>query len=158
MCEGAAKIIPDEVLILPALPYGFEDHHMDFPGTITVRDDHLQDFVVDITKSVAHHGFRKILIVNGHGSNATILETASRRTVIETDAHCGTLNWWSVAQSKLWEMRLRVQSHADEIETSSTVPQRRRHPDGQAVREVKIPVAKYYWRGWIRARALRLCA
>ncbi len=154
VCEGAAKLIPDEVLILPALPYGFEDHHMDFPGTITVRDDHLQDFVVDITRSVAHHGFQKILIVNGHGSNATILETASRRTVIETDAHCGTLNWWSVAQSKLWEIGdSELQSHADEIETSVY-----RYLNDEAiqmdkaVREVKIPVSKYYWRGWIRGK------
>ena len=36
VCEGAGRLIPDEMLILPALPYGFEDHHMDFPGTITV--------------------------------------------------------------------------------------------------------------------------
>src|SRR5579862_6625003 len=36
MCEEVARRIPDEVLLLPAIPYGFEDHHMSFPGTITV--------------------------------------------------------------------------------------------------------------------------
>jgi creatinine amidohydrolase len=54
---------------------------MDFPGTITIHDDHMLDFVVDITTSVAHHGFRKILIVNGRGSNVPILELATQRTV-----------------------------------------------------------------------------
>lgn len=154
VCDGAARLIPDEALLLPELPYGFEDHHMDFPGTITIRDDHLLDFVLDITRSVAHHGFRKILIVNGHGSNATILETAARRTVIETDVHCGMLNWWSMAQATLWDIGASdLQSHADEIETSvyrylndSAVQM------DKAVREVKLPVQKYYWRGWIRGK------
>ncbi len=154
VCEGAAKLIPEEVLLLPAVPYGFEDHHMDFPGTITIRDDHMLDFILDITKSVAHHGFIKILIVNGHGSNATILEMAARRTVIEKDVHCGMLNWWSMAQSTLWEIgESELQSHADEIETSVY----RYLNDGavqmdQATREVKIPDSRYYWRGWIRGK------
>ena len=64
VCEAAAQIIPDQVLVLPAVPYGFEDHHMDFPGTITIHDDHMLNFILDITKSVAHHGFKKILIVS----------------------------------------------------------------------------------------------
>ncbi len=154
VCEGAAKLIPEEVLLLPAVPYGFEDHHMDFPGTITIRDDHMLDFILDITKSVAHHGFIKILIVNGHGSNATILEMAARRTVIEKDVHCGMLNWWSMAQSTLWEIgESELQSHADEIETSVY----RYLNDGavqmdQATCEVKIPNSRYYWRGWIRGK------
>lgn len=154
ICEAAAKHIPDEVLLLPAVPYGFEDHHMDFPGTITIRDDHLLHFILDITKSAAHHGFKKILIVNGHGSNATILEMAARRTVIETDVHCGTLNWWGMAQSTLWEIGdSELQSHADEIETSVY---RYLNDDAvqmdRAAREVKIPVSKYYWRGWVRGK------
>ncbi|MBM3262586.1 MAG: creatininase family protein [candidate division Zixibacteria bacterium] len=154
VCEGAAQLIPDEVLLLPELAYGFEDHHMDFPGTITIRDDHLLDFVLDITRSVGHHGFRKILIVNGHGSNANIMETVARRTVIETDVHCGMLNWWSMAQSTLWRIGdSDLQSHADEIETSVY---RYLNDDAvqmdKAVKEVKIPDQKYYWRGWFRGK------
>ncbi len=152
LCEAAAKLIPDEVLILPKLPYGFEDHHMDFPGTITIRDNHLLDFVVDITTSVAHHGFRKILIVNGHGSNAPILELAARRTVVETEAHCGFLNG-GVGASVEEIGESDVMSHADEIETSVYL-----HLNESAVQlekavpEVKAPVTKFYWRGWVRGK------
>ena len=39
ICDAAAQQIPDEVLLLPEVAYGFEDHHMDFPGTITIRDE-----------------------------------------------------------------------------------------------------------------------
>ena len=152
ICEAAAKLIPDEVLLLPTVPYGFEDHHMDFPGTITIGDEHLLHFVLDITKSVAHHGFRKILIVNGHGSNAPILELAARRTVTETEAHCGSLmggagvNTDEIAESEL-------SSHAEEIETSTYL-----HLNAGAVqmdkatREVKVPVTRYYWRGSLRGK------
>ena len=51
ICEEVARRIPDEVLLLPAIPYGFEDHHMSFPGTITVKPEHLEAFVLDVTLS-----------------------------------------------------------------------------------------------------------
>ena len=152
MCEAAAKLILAEVLLLPTVPYGFEDHHMDFPGTITIGDEHLLHFVLDITKSVAHHGFRKILIVNGHGSNAPILELAARRTVTETDSHCGLcgagagVNTDDIVESEL-------SSHAEEMETSTYL-----HLNAEAVqmdkatREIKVPATKYYWRGSVKGK------
>ena len=151
VCEAAAKRIPDEVLLLPSLPYGFEDHHMDFPGTITVGDEHLLHFVLDITRSVAHHGFRKILIVNGHGSNSPILELAARRTVIETEAHCALLMGGAAEVEKVRESE--VLSHADEIETSVYL-----HLNAEAVqmdkaaRDEKMPVGRYYWRGSLKGK------
>ena len=57
ICEEVARRIPDEVILLPAIPFGFEDHHMSFPGTITVKPEHLEAFVLDVTLSLAHHGF-----------------------------------------------------------------------------------------------------
>jgi len=42
---------------MPQIPFGFETHHLDFPGTIDIHSDHLLNFVLDVTKSVAHHGF-----------------------------------------------------------------------------------------------------
>jgi len=152
ICEAAARLIPHEVLLLPTVSYGFEDHHMDFPGTITISDEHLLHFVLDITKSVAHLGFRKIIIVNGHGSNAPILELAARRTVTETEAHCGFVNAGAgvdtdaIAESEL-------SSHAEEIETSTYL---HLNPDvvqmDKATREVKVPITKYYWRGSVKGK------
>tara|TARA_Y100000588_G_scaffold360617_1_gene420675 strand:- start:841 stop:1641 length:801 start_codon:yes stop_codon:yes gene_type:complete len=152
ICEEAARRIPDEVLVLPELAYGFEDHHMDFPGTITIRDDHLLDFVVDITTSVAHHGFRKILIVNGHGSNAPILEMAARRTVVQTEAHCGFVNGGvGVPLEEICESDM--MSHADESETSIYLYLNAAAVQlEKAVAEVKAPVTRYYWRGWVRGK------
>jgi creatinine amidohydrolase/Fe(II)-dependent formamide hydrolase-like protein len=44
--------------------------------------------VLDVGKSLAYHGFKKIVLVNGHGSNAPNLDLASRRINLETDAEC----------------------------------------------------------------------
>src|SRR5262245_18322716 len=65
LCAEVARRVPEEVVLPPLIPYGFEDHHMSFPVTITVRAEHLEAFVLDITRSLASHGFRKILIADG---------------------------------------------------------------------------------------------
>jgi hypothetical protein len=49
---------------MPLIPFGFETHHLDFPGTIDINADHLLNFVLDVTKSVAHPGFERILVAD----------------------------------------------------------------------------------------------
>ena len=96
--------------------------------------------------------FNRILIVNGHGSNVPILELAARRTVTQTDAHCGLVNG-GVGASVEEIGDSNVMSHADEIETSVYL-----HLNESAVQlenaipEVKVPVKKFYWRGWVRGK------
>ena len=50
-----------------------------------------------MTKSVAHYGFERILIADGHGSNMPILDMVARRTILETKAMCGCFIWPSLA-------------------------------------------------------------
>ncbi|MGH9429718.1 MAG: creatininase family protein, partial [Terriglobia bacterium] len=54
ICEEAARRADGNILLMPQVPYGFETHHLDFPGTIDIRMEHLLNFMLDITKSVAH--------------------------------------------------------------------------------------------------------
>ncbi len=61
---------------------------MDFPGTINTHFEHFIDGILDITKSLAYHGFKKIILFNGHGSNWPNLDLVARRTNLETDAEC----------------------------------------------------------------------
>ena len=61
---------------------------MDFPGTINNDFEHFMHHVLDITKSLAYHGFKKIILLNGHGSNMPNLDLVARRTNLETDAEC----------------------------------------------------------------------
>src|SRR5438477_3398508 len=122
ICDEVARQIPDDVLLLPPIPYGFEDHHMSFPGTITIRPEHLEAFVLDITLSLAHHGFRKILLADGHGSNMPILDLAARKTIIQSEALCACFIWPSLITDLLRKTRESPfpggMAHACELETS----------------------------------------
>jgi creatinine amidohydrolase len=96
IAHGAGRLIPDKLLVLPILAYGYTGHVMDFPGTINTHYQHFIDQVLDVTKSLAYHGFKKIILLNGHGSNWPNLDLAARRTNLETDAECAPICWWSL--------------------------------------------------------------
>jgi hypothetical protein len=67
VCLEAGRRAEGGILVLPPVPYGLNLHHIDFPGTIHVEPEVFIAFCLNVTKSVAYHGFEKILIVNGHG-------------------------------------------------------------------------------------------
>src|SRR5467141_204199 len=62
IARGAGKIIADKMLVLPTVCYGYTGHVMDFPGTINNHFEHFIHHVLDITKSLAYHGFKKFLL------------------------------------------------------------------------------------------------
>jgi creatinine amidohydrolase len=78
------------LLVLPTIPFGLDEHHMDFPGTITVDMETCLAYVSQVAISVARHGFKHLLIVNGHGSNHSICDLAARKCVLVTGAICAS--------------------------------------------------------------------
>ena len=119
VCLEAGRRSGGNVLVLPPIPYGLNLHHIDFPGTIHIEPETFIAFCLNITKSVAYHGFKKILLVNGHGSNTPLIDLIARRTTLETDSLCAACHYiilaWS-ASARSW--RRPVIAHADEFETS----------------------------------------
>ena len=125
IARGAGRIIPEKMLLLPTHCYGYTGHVMDFPGTINTHFEHFMDSVLDITKSLAYHGFKKIILLNGHGSNWPNLDLVARRTNLETDAECVPICWWALLSvDKEFMPKWRQSkfpggcSHACELETS----------------------------------------
>ena len=96
IARGVGESKPDKVLILPTIQYGYTGHVMDFPGTINTHYETFIKQVLDVTKSLAYHGFKKIILLNGHGSNMPNLDLAARRTNLETDAECCLIAWWQL--------------------------------------------------------------
>ncbi|MBN1180604.1 MAG: creatininase family protein [Anaerolineae bacterium] len=92
ICLEAARRAPDDMLVMPLVPYGLDEHHMDFPGAVSVDMQTLIDLVADVALSATRHGFTHVLIVNGHGSNAPIADLAARRVVLESGAICGAMS------------------------------------------------------------------
>jgi creatinine amidohydrolase len=140
IARGAGALIPEKMLVLPTVCYGYTGHVMDFPGTINNHYQHFIEHVLDITKSLAYHGFKKIVLLNGHGSNMPNLDLVARRTNLETDAECILCAWWNLLTvDKKFLPRWRQSkfpggcSHACELETSLYL-----YLDGHHVRRDKI--------------------
>jgi creatinine amidohydrolase len=153
LCLDAARRAPGEMLVMPVVAYGLDEHHMDFPGTVTVDMQTLLAFVADVAMSPARHGFSHVLIVNGHGSNASIAELAARRVVLQTGIVCGAMSPNAaidptLAEPTLSEMRRSGPggvAHAGEYETAMMLHLR---PDlvqmDKAVREMGQLKLEYF--------------
>jgi creatinine amidohydrolase len=74
-----ATLLAPRVAVAPAIPWGVSWHHMDFPGTITLRDATLIDLVCDIVESLHRHGVQRFVLVNIHGGNNAALQIAVER-------------------------------------------------------------------------------
>jgi creatinine amidohydrolase len=83
ICERAAARAGGQVVLLPAIPHGYDPHHMDFPGPITIGWETFTRYCADVGRSLAHHGFRRMLFLNGHGSNQNLVEMAARLVMVE---------------------------------------------------------------------------
>jgi creatinine amidohydrolase len=125
IATGAGRHIAEQILLLPPVWYGYTGHVMDFPGTINTHYETFIHQVLDITRSLAYHGFKKIVLLNGHGSNMPNLDLAARRTNLETDAECVLVAWWNLLTvDKTFLPRWRQSkfpggcAHACELETS----------------------------------------
>ena len=154
--DEAARRSDGLLLAMPVVSYGYASHVMDFPGTITIHHETLIRFVVDIGLSLAYGGFKKMIIVNGHGSNTQPLELAVRRIMLESDAWAGMANWWSLTEANKGFTETWRESevpggaaHAAEAETSFAL-----HMDPEGVRtELSVDrvsahnalKSKYHW-------------
>jgi creatinine amidohydrolase len=152
ICARAAAAMPERAIVVPPVVHGFVPHHMDFPGTITVRGQVFIDYVVDVCKSIVSHGFTKLLILNGHGGNTSVLDLAAKIVTLDTGAFCAFISHWELEPVKRTMAEVRESPpaggplHADEYETSVYLAI---DPDGvqmdKAVSEYEVPESRYFW-------------
>jgi creatinine amidohydrolase len=91
VASRVAKI--NNMLHTPAIWTGYSPQHMAGPGegrgTITIRSSTLQALMYDVARSLIHHGFNKILFINGHGSNVKVVDPVLRKIRYDTGAMVG---------------------------------------------------------------------
>lgn len=85
------------VLVAPPLNFGCSSYFIDFPGTISFRVQTLLNAVEDIVRSVYHQGFRRILIVNGHGGNDPAKVSLGELANELRDMQLTWYNWWKAS-------------------------------------------------------------
>ena len=98
IAKGIARLVGErlEADVAPVLSYGLSEHHMDFRGTVTVTPMSYIGIVKDILDCLARHGYRKIVILNGHGGNTGGLTTAVQEFHRTNDIKVFLYNWWSL--------------------------------------------------------------
>ena len=64
--------------LLPTIPYGTSEVHKGYRGSISLQPETLQALVIDIVRQLQDQGFRKVVVINGHGGNF-ILRIAVRK-------------------------------------------------------------------------------
>lgn len=85
---------PLGVPVFPRLNYGICPYFMAYPGTITIQTTTLISMVNDIFSSLRNTGFRRILVVNGHGGNNPVGALASDFIQAHPDVAIKFHNWW----------------------------------------------------------------
>ncbi len=118
--RAARSLAEPRVLVVPTLPYGLSAHHMDFIGTITLRLETMANLVTDVCRSIHAHGFRKIVLLNGHGGNTALLNAVAG-TLVAEKIYVASLAYWAPIAAELKEIgksAIGGMSHACEVETS----------------------------------------
>jgi creatinine amidohydrolase len=114
----ASKKIP--TLVTPVVWTGLAEHHMSLGATISLDFDAFFTVLRGVCRSLTRHGFRKILLLNGHGGNIAALTVIVNELAPALDAPIATTTYWLLAQpafSKILEKQANVR-HACEAETS----------------------------------------
>src|SRR5690606_4680039 len=111
--QALSKLDPagPHIVRLPTLPYGFSPHHA-FAAAITVSAQTLIDILGEIVDSVVRCGFRRMMIVNGHGGNDESVRLAVKQAALRHDIAIAAANYWSVGDPG------RSPGHAGAFETS----------------------------------------
>lgn len=108
----------DDVVCLPTLPVGVSEHHRQFDGTLWTDPETFEWYVADTVESMASHGIRKTVIVNGHGGNVDALSRAARTLRATETAFAPTWNWWESVDALESELFDSDGGHAGAAETS----------------------------------------
>jgi len=110
-----------EVLVAPAVLAGLSSHHMGFPGTITLTPETFEAVIYETALSLIEHGFRKILIYNGHGGNAVSVANVIQKINQTTPATALDLDKVQVPRKEPLYPPIPFDVHAGVSETSGAL-------------------------------------
>jgi len=103
VAHEASKQQGDQMLVGPTFAIGMAQHHLGFPGSISLRPTTFIAALQDWTRSLVGHGFERIYFLNGHGGNVATIDAAFSELYAEaTYAQrnrgfaCKQKNWWEL--------------------------------------------------------------
>jgi len=98
-----AHALADEVnaLVAPNIPYGVTGDLAPYPGALHVPEDVFRNYVHAVLDGMAKNGFRRIVVLNGHGGPQTaVLQSLLREVSFEHGIETLLINWWSLCSDE----------------------------------------------------------
>jgi creatinine amidohydrolase len=117
---AAERCAAPQVLVLPPPSFGFSPHHRSWAGTITLSLETFIGMVTDVAESLHRTGFKRLLVVNGHGGNQGPLASACT-ALASRGLEVGYVNYFAPGQKQWLEVlpgALRGVGHACCFETA----------------------------------------
>jgi creatinine amidohydrolase len=111
---------PLGIPVFPVLPYGITPYFRSYPGSISLRVVTYLQVVRDILDGLYQQGFRRILIVNGHGGNSPAQGHVAEFMADQPDAQVMFHNWWNAP--KTWAKVQQIDPHSSHASWMENFP------------------------------------
>lgn len=143
VAEAAADAYDGELLVGPTVPVSVAEEHRHFDGTLWVSPDTFRAYVRETVGSLAHHGFDRVVLVNGHGGNVGALAEVSATISRRDGAYAVPFTWFDAVGEHVSRM-----GHGGALETALL-----RHANPELVREERVAEAREgaagRWGDWV---------
>ncbi len=122
IADRVEAALPKDVLLLPVQWLGASTHHLGMAGTLSAENETYIKLVAEPMRCLLQHGFKRQLVLNGHGGNKDGFHLALRQLIMEfPDAQLFGANYWDTAAeeiAKIVEGPMKGIGHACEAETA----------------------------------------
>ncbi len=124
VARRAAEASGAQLFVAPVMSYGNSHHHRPFAGVLSLESQHFAAAVTDVLEGLVLSGFRRLVVLNGHGGNSSLngvtgLDFVNR---LGHDVSIATADYWSLGKPALVERGLiaghLIPGHAGEFETA----------------------------------------
>jgi creatinine amidohydrolase len=143
IADAAAEAYEGEVVVAPAVPVAIAEEHRQFTGSLWVSPGTFRAYVRETIASLAHHGWDRVVVVNGHGGNVPALGEVCARIVRGDAAYAVPFTWFEGVGDHKGDM-----GHGGPLETALL-----RHVEPDLVREERIEEAREgaaaRWGEWV---------
>lgn len=116
IAEQGADATPHDALVAPSFPFGVAEEHRHFAGTLWLRPETFRAAVSETIESLAHHGWDRVIVVNGHGGNVDALREACARITRDEIAYSVPFTWFEAVDTAPSKM-----GHGGPVETAGVM-------------------------------------
>lgn len=119
--EAARRVEGARILVLPTVAVGKSDEHGGYPGVLSLDGPTLQAVLMQLGRSVARSGIRRLVFLNAHGGNVPVLQLVIRGLRLEEGMFCVSAGWMSMGYPPglISEEEMRDGIHAGLVETAA---------------------------------------